>query len=200
MLSVQEKELPLEHFARSPGGLWVKAVRTPTEIGLFWQPRFEFEGHEVRVIDANGDIESVTDVATMDYGDPYRSAGSINLTNELVEFCGVDKFPQFIVALMKHSANLLAGGYGETPEDIVEGFNRQDFCGCGGDYIFVGEGMKPFVGLEGNSAWFREVENSTKPGEFTSMVDIEVNGEHFDHVVDGNSDVVAFLCSTIPVI
>ena len=178
----------------------MKVLRTPTELQLLWQARFEREGREVRVLDANGDVESVHDVTEIDYGDPYRSAGGIKFTNELVEFCGVEMFPKFTVALMKHSAALLAGGYGETPEDIVEGFNKQQFFIFGGEYIFVGEGMEPFVGLTGNLTNICEVENTTKPGEFSLMVDIQVNEDHFHHTVEGNDQIVAFLCSTIPVI
>ena len=179
----------------------MKVLRTPTELQLLWQARFEREGREVRVLDANGDVESVQDVTKIDYGDPYRSAGGIKFTNELVEFCGVGMFPKFTVALMKHSAALLAGGYGETPEDIVEGFNRQQFFVFDAEYTFVGEGMEPFVGLTGNSACIHEGLDVTKPEQLGSLVvDITVNDDHFLHTVESNEQMVAFLCSTIPVI
>lgn len=196
----QKNELPLEHFARSPGGLWVKALRTPTGISLLWQPRYQMENGKVQTLDANGDVESEDAPGYVEYGDPYRSAGEITFNNELVEFCGVEAFPQFTVALMKHCAALFAGGYGEKPEDIVAGFNELDFLGAGAEYIFVGDGVEPFVGMAGNHAWVREVENSTKPDEQSLMVDIQVNEDHFHHTIEENDQIVAFLCSTIPVV
>lgn len=168
---------------------------------MLWQPRYLTENGIVKTIDANGEVESESPVGRVDYGDPYRNAGEIKFSYELVEFCGVERFPRFIVALMKHSAALVAGGYGETPEDIVEGFNRLDFFGAGAEYQFVGPGVEPFVGLEGNSAWVRDgVQDQTKPDEVHRMVEVKVNEDSFHDVLEENDKIVAFLCSTIPVI
>jgi hypothetical protein len=144
------------------------------------------------VLDANGDIESEVDITKVDYGNSYRSAGVINITNELVKFCEVVNFPQFIVALMKHSALLLAGGYGEEPEDIVAGFNAFEFLVRGCEYEFVEDGMDPFVGLEKQKATMLEDEEL--------VVRIKVNEDEFDQPLNDKSLIVAFLCSTIPVV
>lgn len=167
---------------------------------MLWQVRFKTENGIVYTIDANGEVESEAPAGRVEYGDPYRSAGDIIFDNELVEFCGVEKFPRFVVALMKHAANLFAGGYGEEPTDIVEGFNRREFLIPGARYIFIGEGHEPFVGLSGQYAEVCEVENAGKPGEQSLMVVIEVNEDRFEHTIVGDDQIVAFLLSTIPVV
>lgn len=187
-----ENELPSEHFARSQGGLWIKAQRTATGINLLWQPRYEKKDGKILTIDANGDVEAEDIPGHVDFGESYRSAGEIVFDKNLIDFSGVELFPKFAVALMKHAARLLASGYGETPEDLVVGFNRNDFLGAGAEYVFVGKGMIPFVGLEKNHAWAIESGREW-------IIEVQVNDDVFKHPIKNNSEIVAFLCSTIPI-
>jgi len=136
---------------RSPEGLWVKAERDPQAIRVYWQARTTIQDGQFVELDANGSVDRTIPVHRMRYGDPWRQAGEIQISRELIDLCGLQDFDWFLFGLMRHSAGLIAHGFGEDPEEVMSWFDdvaAADYI-VGGVYEVVGPGREPFVGLEG---------------------------------------------------
>jgi len=176
--------------------MWIKSQLNDDGIELLWQVRTRRVGGEVHVYDSNGDMESATPCNEFAYGDPMKSAGVIPLNDSFVEFCGAERFEEFANAVMRHSAYMLAGGYGETPEEIVSWFS--DFSDTdrpyigNGEYKFI-EDCDPFNDIKGliGTVYMSE--------ENTLNVLIGVRKQEFSVPLIDDNDVISFMVSTIPI-
>ncbi len=200
-MSSEKKTEPISEFlAKSEKGLWVKVARYEEEIRVEWQPRYVTEDGHLCTIDANGDVESRRPIHEARYDDdPYRLAGTIPVTDEMVEFAGLVAFEKFIYGVMRHVTYLIVGGWGDSPEEVVGWF--QNFGNVNtldipfliiGDYKVVGPEWEPIVGLNGLTI-------SLDYGEEFIEATIKVVDSNFDFPLDTREVITAFLISTIPV-
>jgi hypothetical protein len=175
---------------RSLRGLWVRAELKDDGIHVFWQPRYEIENGILRVLDANGDVEKTMSVAESRYGDPYRLAGIVPLTDEMVKFCGLKLFDKFAHAVMRHVVRLVVGGWGESPEEVIGLFdNWEEYQYLNGEYEFVDD-VEPFTDLTGVKVTIDE----------EKLAHIRVKDKVFDFELDNSEIVTAFMLSTEPVV
>ena len=173
----------------------MKAERTDDEIRVLWLPRYEYSNGYVSTINANGEVESRVLASRVRYEKGYRDAGSIPIDDALVEFCGVAFFDRFIYAVMVHATRLVAGGWGETPSEVVgwfKDFEQKNYIN--GEYKFISPGTDPFVGLEGCAFKIDHTD------EDVMVVRIAVREAEFSVELADSKTVTAFLLSTIPII
>lgn len=173
----------------------MKALRGDDAIEIFWQPRYKYEEGKAYIIDAQGEIESVVNIASVKYGASWRSAGIILVDDSLVEFCGLENFDFFVYALMRHSVNLIAGGWGETPEEVVgwfKGLGNLDFL-LDIDYQISDPVLEPFLGLQQCKV---EVETSSDGGRVGKVI---VKEDKFLFDLEDREVLIPFLISVVPV-
>jgi len=149
---VKRSALPLDHYVRSPNGMWVRAVRTEEAIRLEWQSRTRQEAGRVRTLDANGNVVDDVPASKAQWGPVWEIAGEVPLGDAFVAWTTVRAFDACAFGVMRHLVGLLAHGYGETPEDVVGWF--QDM----GSLQWIVEGveyridreLEPLVGIVGS--------------------------------------------------
>lgn len=174
-------------------GMWIKAQVKTDGIHVFWQQRVKVVGGRVQVLDANGEVESDHPYGRFQFGDLYKSCGVISVNDDFVEFCGEDNFDEFVDAVALHVVNLVALGYGETPDEVVGWFNdleSKSFIVDGG-YLFRSEHGQ-FAGLIGRKSRIE----SDEAGELT-IVGV-VGEEEFKIPMDTKTSIISFVLSTVP--
>lgn len=169
-------------------------MRGHREIEIFWQVRYRYEKGKLLTIDAQGEVESVVKVASVRYGDPWRLAGTIALDDSLIEFCGVSHFDFFAYSLMRHSTNLIAGGWGDTPEEVLNWFDNLtdlDFL-LDTVYKISAPTMEPFKSLVGQRV---EVSTSEDGGRIGYVL---VKEDKFLFDLEDEDVLIPFLISSVP--
>lgn len=199
----QEKQTrqPLEFYAKSDKDLWVRAVLLEGQIRVEWQPRYVYNKGYLDTIDANGDVERHVPIFGSHHEqNPYRLAGVIPITNEMIRFCGVQNFEKFVYGIMRHVASMIVHGYGEDPEEVVSWFNDfkeqvSDFIPylVDGKYKIVGPAMEPFSG----SLIGKVISLIYKDGKLESSIEVAEN--KFVFPLDNNQIITSFIIATIPI-
>lgn len=155
-MSGRRSALPLNHYVRSPNGMWVRAVRTEEAIRLEWQSRTRQEAGRVRTLDANGSVVDDVPAAKAQWGPTWESAGEVPLGDAFVAWTGVRAFDACAFGVMRHLVGLLAGGYHseerDDPEEIVEWFQNMAAAEwiAGGATYRIDREVEPLVGLVGS--------------------------------------------------
>lgn len=173
--------------------MWVKSQLTNDGIELFWQARTRVHNGQLSVYDANGQVESSRPRARAVYPDPMTSSGIIPLDDKFVDFFGAENFDDIVGAIMKHVAHLVACGYGESPEEVIEWFlNVKELSFVDGINYRFKNPIDPFIDLDGLACFVER-------GESGFLINVKV-GDH-DHVVpiEGGKMLISFIISTIPV-
>lgn len=116
----RSKDLASECFARSSDGMLVKSELVEDGVEVFWQVRTRVIGEKVVVYDGNGNVIREMDRARAIYPPSMMSAGVIPIGDDFVSFCGEDRYEDTVWAVMRHAAHMVAAGYGESPEHVVE--------------------------------------------------------------------------------
>lgn len=184
----------LECLERSPGGLWVKGVRTQDAIEVFWKPRFRYERGVVTVFDFNGEIEREGPASRVKWGEEWRSAGVIELVDEMVVMSGLEHFEAFVNALTRHVVRLLVCGYGDSPGEVIgwfSDFSEREFV-VEGNYIVVGEHGE-FDGLTGA----RVLVERSHSGSLLGAIAIRESEFGFD--LDDSKLFTSFVIAALPV-
>jgi hypothetical protein len=187
----RSKGLGSEIYARSSEGMWIKAQVVDGGIELLWQARVGSVAGKVLVYDANGNVDYEMDRYHAVYPSVMASAGVIPVDDEFVDFFGEDRFEDGVGAVMRHSANMLAKGYGDSPGDIVglmSDVKRANFMngveylldGCVGVFTEL-DGASGVVSREGDSVVF-----------FSEMA-----GEEYE--MDISEDLQDFIISSVPI-
>ena len=194
MKSRKSKKLDSEIYAKSADGLWAKANLVDSGIELFWQVRTKVSGKNLLVFDINGSVESSIPRERAIYPEHWRSAGIIPVDDDFVEFCGIDRFDETIAAVMRHATYMLAGGYGDEPEDIIEWFTdmREKKFLSGTAYKFIKD-CDPFVDLVG----IKGVVNIGDDDKF--VLKTMVRDTTFDMILDSDKVLTSFMVATVPV-
>lgn len=151
-------------------------------------------GDNLVVYDANGVATSSTPRHRAEYPPSMQSAGTIPIGAEFLEFAGEEYFEELVGAVMRHVTNMVAAGYGDTPEEVVEWFspiNELKFLD-GSSYVFVKE-LPPYEGLMG----IKCLAKIDKNGSF--KVEAMVSGNVFDLAIEGRKDLISFIICTKPV-
>ena len=141
---------PSQHLARSKEGLWVKAERDAKGVHVFWQVRTTVVGGCLVEYDANGDESRRRPMQGIEYPDPWKLAGTVEPSAEIVEVAGLQDFDWFQFGLMRHAAELIALGYGDDPEEVLTWFEdvtKGEWI-REGEYRIAGPERKPFTGLK----------------------------------------------------
>ena len=146
----------MEHYVRSPNGMWVRAVRTEEAIRLEWQSRTRQDAGRIRTLDANGSVVDDVPASKAQWGPVWESAGEVPLNDAFVSWTTVRAFDACAFGVMRHLVGLMVGGYHseerDDPEEIVEWF--QDMASLqwiaeGAEYRIDRE-VEPLVGLVGS--------------------------------------------------
>lgn len=187
-----------EIWAKSKDGCWFKAQVIDEGIELFWQPRITKVGNNMVVLDANGEVMSSCSVVNVSEVPRLTSAGVIPVDDVFLETCG-DLFDSFVDAVAFHSVHMVALGYGDNVEDIVDLFSDlKSFafmngvsyvlgrCNLGGYY------ENPFEGLFGRKATIHVDGNKF-------MAIIEVGDGIYEVELDSDKMKVDFLINSMPV-
>lgn len=182
-----------EYYVRSSDGMWVKSQIVDNGIELLWQVRTQVCGDKILVYDANGVVDYEMDKAKAVYPASMRSAGTILIDDAFVEFCGEDRYEDALYAIMRHAAHMLAEGYGDSPEEIVNllsDIKSADFMN-GVSYKFE-KGLPPFEYLEGLMGKISIDEND--------WVQLKIHSTYEEYGVQISAkDLIPFIISTIPV-
>lgn len=182
-----------KYLARSAKGQWIKSISNGDGIEVFWKPRFVIKKNLVKKLDFNGDVESVSNIVDVDWGNEWISAGEICLSDSVVEICGLENFDAFVYGLMRHVVGLMICGYGDEPCDVVRLFDdikKQEFIVEGG-YRIVGD-HGDISGLVGNNVAVSMDSCGGKMAEFSVL------GSDFGKV-ELNSIFTSFVIATIPI-
>ena len=188
-------------MARSQRGLWVKGEIIESDddgfgINIYWQRRHVTKGNKVHTIDENGQVDGEYSIYDFRWFDEWELSGTIEIIDEMVEFCGIQNFDKFLQSYMKHAVDLIACGYGESSKDVVEWFNSFDTE----NIVFIVDGEYLFVNSHGIFSDFIGRRCSVFFNDDRKMVvKISVNHADFDVIVDNNDDLLSFLLSTKPV-
>ena len=173
----------------------MKAELAEDEIHVFWQPRHTVEDGYLCRWDANGNIEYRVPVAEGRYDVPYRLAGVIPVVDATVDFCGLKEFNDFLFGIMRHVVCLIIGGWGDTPEEVVGWF--QDLSALEflqeSEYKVIGPEREPFIGIQDT-----KIHLAFNGADIVAY--LTVKEARFEHVMEGNADVTAFVISTIPAV
>lgn len=190
----KSKDLDSEYYARSQEGVWIRSELTDEGVELFWQVRTRVDGNKVLVYDANGNIEKEMERHKAAYPPSMKSAGIIPIDDDFVEFCGEGKYEDAVWAVMRHSAHMVAAGYGETPEHIVDLMSKiweRDFIN-GVSYKFE-KGCPPFEDLVG-------LEGVVEIGDDDSVkLTVRALGEDYSVPIETDNDLVSFMVSSVPI-
>jgi hypothetical protein len=187
-----------EIWAKSKEGCWFKAAIVDEGIELFWQPRIKKIGNNMVVINDNGEMLSSCPICNVIDVPDLTSVGIIPIDNVFLEICG-DLFDAFVKSIAFHSVHMVALGYGDNTEDIVDLFSD----------------LKSFYFMNGVSYILRRCEldiYEENPFEclFGRKVVIHVDGNKFMAIIevgDGIHEVeldsdkmkVDFLINSIPI-
>lgn len=168
-------------------------------------------------LDANGNVDRTTPVNKMKYGDPWRLAGEIPVSKEIVDLCGLQDFDWFLYGLMRHAVGLVTFGFGDDPADVMSWFgdiSAADYI-VGGTYEVVGPERKPFEGLDGvklviDDAWSEALDPEEEPDLEEEPEEVRVlsgraivnegNEFPFEYPIDDPEQLIlaAFTISTVP--
>ncbi|MBN2258104.1 MAG: hypothetical protein JW704_09795 [Anaerolineaceae bacterium] len=194
MKSRKKPERESECFAKSAEGMWVRAVLRDDGIELLWQVRTKVSGSNLLIFDANGAVEASTPRERAVYPESMRSAGLIPLDDAFVEFCGVENFSDAVIAVMRHAAYMLACGYGDTPEEIVEWFSdlKEVKFMDGTSYKIISE-RDEFRGLIGVKGVVYKDEDDVH------VLHAMVMEEEFQIPLIDNKILISFIIATVPV-
>jgi len=158
-------------------------------------------GHLVE-LDAQGEEYRRTPAIGAEYPDPWQLAGEIPAGHAVLELSGLQDFDWFQFGLMRHAAGLIALGYGDTPEEVMEWFEdpRAGDYVRKGEYRVVGPERKPFFGLGGaklmlDDRWPEEGE----PTDDLSGTVIVQEGNEFPFAFQLSDVLAAFTIATVPV-
>ena len=174
--------------------MWVKAVLLENGIELFWQVKTSFINGNLISYDANGSIETSSPIGIARYFDSMRSAGIVNIDDDFVEFCGVERFTDMVISIMRHMVNMVTSGYGDKPEDIVEWYsNISELKFLSGTRFRFDSECEPFIDMVGLIGFVDNDEN----GNY--IVDINVKNNKFRIPLDSYKVLVSFIISTTPV-
>lgn len=152
MMSVRRSALPWDHYVRSPNGMWVRAVRTEDAIRLEWQSRTQQSAGRVQTLDANGSVVDDVPTSKVQWGPTWEIAGEVPLGDAFVAWTTVRAFDSCAFGVMRHLVGLMAHGYGEEPEEIVEWFQDMEALQWiveGAEYRIDRE-VEPLVGMVGS--------------------------------------------------
>lgn len=172
----------------------MKAEVVGQGIDLSCQVRTRVEKGKLLVLDVNGNVESSMSRERAIYPSPMRSAGIIPVDDAFVEFVCMDRFEEALEAVLRHSAYMVACGYGDSPEDVVEwfsGLGEADFID-GTSYKFVEE-HEPFIGLCGVSCVAYEDD------DYGFTIQATIREQEFEFKIESDKSLVSFILSTIPV-
>lgn len=173
--------------------MWVKAELEDSGINLQWQVRSAVHDGLLCLYDANGNVESTAPRASAVYPDAMRSAGIINIDDAFVEFCGEELFEDMVAAVMRHSSYLLALGYGERPDDIVDWFNDiAELHFIDGVSFRILDGVGEFAGMDGVACTME------KNPEGIFVASMMVRDSIFKVPIEDDDTLILFLISTIP--
>lgn len=114
-------------FAKSQKGLWVKAVEDKIEnvIRVYWQTRHVLKNKNVYEIGSNGTPNGMLSAQSSMMERSWVECGVIQLDQPcLMQFA---KQPAVFIELkqgiMRHVVDLIALGWGETPEEVISWFS-----------------------------------------------------------------------------
>jgi hypothetical protein len=151
-------------------------------------------GNNLVTYDANGSVRSSCPRERAVYPATMECAGLIRVDDDFLAFCGEENWEEFLSAVMRHSARMLALGYGDDPEDIVSMFNdlaEKEYM-VGSRYIFVGE-HGDFRGLFGRECLVDRMEDG-------DMLVAHMNiGNGMDVFIDNDNMAVSLMISTDPI-
>jgi hypothetical protein len=187
-----------EIWAKSKDGCWFKSAIVDEGIELFWQPRIKKSGNNIVVINDNGDVFSSCPIASASNIPALTSAGIIPIDDVFLEVCG-DLFDSFVRAVAFHSVHMVALGYGDSTDDIVDLFSDlKSFSFMNGvSYIlrrcdFGIYKDNPFDGLFGRKATIHVDGNKF-------MAIIEVGEGIYEVELDTDKMKVDFLINSMPI-
>lgn len=184
-------------FVKSPQGLWVKAELRGDTIGVFVQERTQVREGRFEKLNPNGDVASSSSIVHMVYDEPYLQCGTIRVENTWLEECSVMDLDKLIYGVQRHVVRMIAGGWGDTPDEVVTWFNElmEGHFIAPAEYEVVGPEHGIFEGLLGNRIRFneREAEDETVTGS------IEGFGTSYTFEYEPREIVVPLLISTIPI-
>jgi len=189
-MSVLHRKIKIDsstHFARSPGGLWLKGEFDGTYIKLFWKPRFEADGDTITKIDYNGDEIWSKHVSEIEWGDEWLEYVSIEIGDDVVEICGVGNYDLFCKGLMRHTVELVCLGYGDGPADTREMLSDVNSIVEGERYLVVGDHGY----IEGLQGGIMRADDD--------RVVIEGAGVEYNFDISDTELFVSFVVATIPV-
>lgn len=198
MESIESMQRGLEIWAKSKDGCWFKSSIVDGGIELFWQPRIRKTGNNMVTMDANGDVMASCAVSSVSDVPALTSAGVIPVDDIFLEVCG-DLFGSFVKAIAFHSVHMVALGYGDSPEDIVDLFSDlKSFSFMNGvsyvlrrcDFGIYDE--NPFEGLFGRKATIHVDGNKF-------MAIIEVGEGVYEVELDSDKMKVDFLINSMPI-
>lgn len=179
------------YSSRSKGGLWVKGVRSELGIDIFWKPRFEYERGRIKRYDFNGDVESECNVASVEWGDEWVHAGTIELVDEMVELSGIKDFDSLSDGLMRHAVNLITCGYGDSPEEVIDWFSDFD------SLKFIVDGEYRIIGSHGDIEELTGYHVNVNRDDGLVAV-ANIMGAEFEFDLRDNSIITSFIIATIP--
>lgn len=168
--------------------MWVKAEVDDAGIHFYWQQRTIAEKGEILVFDWNGEVESRHKYGEFQYGDLYRSFGSILFDASFVENWGAD-YDAAIESICSHVLKLVILGYGDNPEQIVGWFRDMESMEflVESDYQFV-VGRGSFLGMDG-----------TRVSVSIDDDIISIHKDGYDYTIDDTNVAKDFVLSTFPV-
>lgn len=187
-----------EIWAKSKEGCWFKSSIMDEGIELFWQPRVKKSGNNMVVVGDNGNIVSSCSIENVSHIDSLVSAGIIPIDDVFLDICG-NLFDSFVSSIAFHSVNMVALGYGDSTEDIVDLFSDlESFLFMNGvSYVLrrCGFGIydeNPFEGLFGRKATIHVDGNKF-------MAIIEVGEGIYEVELNSDKEKVDFLINSVPV-
>ena len=173
--------------------MWVKAELNDDGIELFWQVRTAVIDGNLCCYDANGNLDSSAPRHRAVYPEPMRSAGIIPVDDSFVEFCGQDRFDDFVYAIMRHSANMIARGYGEDPEQVVSWYSNIRELEFLEDVSFkIVDSVEPFSDMNGLKC------KVSMNDENILVACIMVNDDFFEVPMDDDNILISFIISSVP--
>lgn len=194
---------PSRDFCKSEEGLWVKGERDARGVHIYFQPRTRVEAGCLVELDANGEEVDRQPMLGASYPEPWRLVGTLEPTATIVEVAGLQDFDWFQFGVLRHAVRLIAGGWGDDPEEVMGWFAdlRDGDWIRGGQYRLVGPERGPFRDLGGVRLLvddrFEATEEERARRVLTGMAQVGVADEFpFEFPLD--EVLAAFTIATVP--